>query len=388
MSSDNMASKPLEVFEVCPLLIPQDSSGRYYEGYITACRKSFRFSIRIPEGSGLKDARIDCSWKLKHLLRDYQGILKQRLEQSTDLPSFLIELKSILERLLQSENEEHIISHPKYYTQLIEEVEAISWNKLVYVDSSFTVLKLLARDGRQRDHVLTIHLSSQALKSYEEFWDMMDEIDKNTWVLEPDHPQRSSNTRRIALGNNSSIHIEINPLHPRLLPECRFLGADHGKTRVQQNTWPKHRKPKMWTPKISVLTNLENVLKLKFPSPCNTKKEDFSMECGICYAYRLNDSIPDKACDDSRCGQPFHQVCLIEWLKSLSSSRQSFNMIFGECPYCSKVITLIQSVVVKVEMYLSRMAIGQLLANQSATTCQQVFHRQATNNLRSVREWC
>ena len=36
------------------------------------------------------------------------------------------------------------------------------------------------------------------------------------------------------------------------------------------------------------------------------------MECGICYAYRLNDLIPDKACDDSRCGQPFHSLCLYE----------------------------------------------------------------------------
>ena len=40
--------------------------------------------------------------------------------------------------------------------------------------------------------------------------------------------------------------------------------------------------------------------------------QDFSMECGICYAYRLNDLIPDKACDDSRCGQPFHSLCLYE----------------------------------------------------------------------------
>ena len=36
------------------------------------------------------------------------------------------------------------------------------------------------------------------------------------------------------------------------------------------------------------------------------------MECGICYAYRLNDAIPDKACDDPRCSQPFHNTCLYE----------------------------------------------------------------------------
>ncbi|XP_031569039.1 E3 ubiquitin-protein ligase FANCL-like [Actinia tenebrosa] len=266
-----MAAK-LEVHEVCPHLIPQDSNGRRYDGYITARRKSFRFCITIPEDNSLKDARIECSWKLRLLLKDYESVIKQRLAQSADLASFLVELKDIMERLLQSQNEEQAISQPKYYTQLIEEIEAISWNKLVFVDPSFKVLKLLARDSRQREHVITIHLSQQhpltppsvttdlpgkfpfnwsttqpsplkglyhqfeeALKTYEEFWDIMDEIDKNTWVLEPDQPSRSCTTRRIALGNNSSIHLEVNPVHPRLLPECRFLGADHVIIPMREN---------------------------------------------------------------------------------------------------------------------------------------------------------
>lgn len=95
-----------------------------------------------------------------------------------------------------------------------------------------------------------------------------------------------------------------------------------------------------WNPQLSVFANLENLLGQKFPSPSTTKKEDFSMECGICYAYRLNDLIPDKVCDDSRCGQSFHSLCLYEWLRDLPSTRQSFNMVFGECPYCSKPITV------------------------------------------------
>ena len=45
------------------------------------------------------------------------------------------------------------------------------------------------------------------------------------------------------------------------------------------------------------------------------------MECGICYAYRLNDLIPDKACDDSRCGQPFHSLCLYEVSKIIICSQ-------------------------------------------------------------------
>ena len=30
-------------------------------------------------------------------------------------------------------------------------------------------------------------------------------------------------------GSSASVQIEVDPGHPRLLPECRFLGADHGR---------------------------------------------------------------------------------------------------------------------------------------------------------------
>lgn len=364
----------LDVLDVCPLLILQDSSKRFYDGYITVCKKSFRMSIEIPENRSLRDARIECEWKLRHLLRGYEGVIKQRLTQSLDLPSFLMELKSILEKLLGSQKLDKVVSQPNFYTHLVAELEAIGWEKLAYVDSSFQVLKLASRDIKEREHVITVRLSpqhpqvaptcsaelpgkpfsftwssqgqplqqlyhqfQQTLSQFEDFWDMLDEIDSNTWVLEPEQPSRSCTSRRIALGNNASVQIDLNPVNARLLPECRFMGADNVIVPLREHL---NANIHTWNPQLTVLTNLENLLGQKFPSPSTTKKEDFSMECGICYAYRLNDLIPDKACDDSRCGQPFHSLCLYEWLRALPSSRQSFNMVFGECPYCSKPITV------------------------------------------------
>ncbi|EDO38136.1 predicted protein [Nematostella vectensis] len=366
-----MAAK-LELFDVCPLLVPQDGTGRHYIGYISVDKHSYRIAIHVPEDNNLQNARIECSWKLRHLLRGCDNVIRQRLSQSVDLCSFLIELKTLLEKLLKSkpEGENLVVAHPLYYTNLIKELEQISWDKLVYVDPSFKVLKLMARDSKLREHQITIQLSSQhptsapscvtelpgkfsfnwqpneaplqalfqqfkqVLNSYEDFWDMMDEVDRKTWVLEPDRPTRACTTRRIALGNNASVQVEVNPSYPRLLPEDTSLESQHvvGECLCQ--------KLRLSEPSVSVLTNLENVMGVKFPSPSSSKKEDFSMECGICYAYRLNDTIPDKACDDPRCGQPFHRDCLYEWLRSLPSSRQSFNMVFGECPYCSKPITV------------------------------------------------
>lgn len=39
------------------------------------------------------------------------------------------------------------------------------------------------------------------LESLTRFWDILDEIDRNTWILEPEKPCRSDTMRRIAIGS-------------------------------------------------------------------------------------------------------------------------------------------------------------------------------------------
>ncbi|XP_077622615.1 E3 ubiquitin-protein ligase FANCL isoform X3 [Crocuta crocuta] len=261
---------------------------------------------------------------------------------------------------------------PQFYSSLIEEIRTLGWDKLVYVDTCLSTIKLKAEDASGRKHLITLKLKakypaespdcfvdfpvpfsvswtpqsslvsihgqfSAALESLKTFWDVMDEIDEKTWVLEPEKPTRSATARRIALGNNASIHIEVDPKHPTMLPECCFLGADHV---VKPLGIKLSRNIHLWDPENSLLQNLKDVLEIDFPARANLEKSDFSMDCGICYAYQLDGAIPDQVCDNSQCAQPFHQICLYEWLRGLVTSRQSFNIIFGECPYCSKPITL------------------------------------------------
>ena len=33
-------------------------------------------------------------------------------------------------------------------------------------------------------------------------------------------------------------------------------------------------------------------------------------------------SIPDRVCDNGNCGRPFHTNCLVEWLRSITTTRQ------------------------------------------------------------------
>nr|XP_054485177.1 E3 ubiquitin-protein ligase FANCL isoform X2 [Agelaius phoeniceus] len=361
----------------CPLLLPQDRHGTAYEGFVTAQGRNFHIRILLPVDLQLKNARIECSWHLKRILHGYRHILKQRLHSCPDLVSFMMELKTVLEIALKNTQDLHIPRPPEYYSCLVRDLEILGWNRVAYVDTGLSTVKLKAEDSCGRQHLITLKLNAKypteppdclvdfpvpfavswmpqvtapanslmdiynqflaALESLKEFWDALDEIDGKTWVLEPENPTRSATTRRIAIGNNVSVNIEVDPRHPNMLPECYFLGAGHEvnplRTKLNNNMH-------LWDPEVSLLQNLRELLGIDFPSRAVLEKSDFAKDCGICYAYRLEGSAPDHVCDDPRCGQPFHQACLYEWLQGLPTSRQSFNVIFGECPYCNKPLTL------------------------------------------------
>ncbi|XP_030052062.1 E3 ubiquitin-protein ligase FANCL isoform X1 [Microcaecilia unicolor] len=371
-----MMSEAEALHRQCPQLLPQNREKTIYDGFITIQDRDFRLRIILPPDAKLKNARLQCSVHLKNVLYGYHQIVKQRLQHSCDLSSFILELKTILENALKNRQELYAPPPPQYYSCLVKDIENLGWDKLVFVDSEFSTIQLKVNDSAGREHQITLQLKTNypleppdcvvdfpvpfaitwtpqssliniqkqfmaALDSMKEFWDVMDEIDKETWVLEPENPTRNATTRRIAIGNNVSVNIEVDPRHPKMLPECYFLGADHVVTPLRSKL---NNNIHLWDPENNLLENLKNVLEIDFPVRASTSKSDFSMDCGICYAYCLDTAIPDQVCDDPRCGQPFHQVCLYEWLRGLPSSRQSFNVIFGECPYCSKPIALKMSI--------------------------------------------
>ena len=55
-----------------------------------------------------------------------------------------------------------------------------------------------------QDGVYTLMEFSKELDKYQLFWDMIDELDHKTHVLEPEAPTRASNTRRIFIGTKLS----------------------------------------------------------------------------------------------------------------------------------------------------------------------------------------
>merc|ERR1711865_443457 len=169
------------------------------------------------------------------------------------------------------------------------------------------------------------------LSEYDAFWSELDDFDANTWILEPSRPSRSDTMRRIALRKHCSVEIIIRCDRPRDVCLCTFIGPEHIVADLRDAF---HSGQRTWDVGVTVRTNMERILGQTFPSPSTSSKSDFSVECGVCYAYRLenesgNVSLPDTTCES--CGQHFHASCIGEWLQALPSTRRSFNVLFGNC---------------------------------------------------------
>lgn len=368
-----------DVFPVCPKLVPLNLQQSVWQGFITVHGHDYQLRIDLPSTNDIKNARLSGDWKLNEHLQRYKHIIEQRLNSATNLAAFLLELQTLLDRTMKHSSTGGVDQtlSPALYTKLIGEIDDIGWDRLSSIDASFQSLQLSSVDDSGRTHFITINLHPQhpdiapaftvdlpspfelqwstkstlktilqqfqlSLQKHKAFWDSMSEIDSETWVLEPERPTPADTGRRIALGNNSSLQITVDPLHPHMLPECRFMGADHVVKPLKDKL---HSNLHLWNTEVRILHNLHTVLGVEFPSPSSTQKQELSEECGICYTYRLDDAIPDTACDNPQCNKPFHQMCLYEWLRALPSSHQTmskygFNTTYGECPYCNQPITV------------------------------------------------
>eukprot|EP01133_Synstelium_polycarpum_P020469 gene20469-24562_t len=167
----------------------------------------------------------------------------------------------------------------------------------------------------------------------------MDEIDAQTWVLEPENPSRAANTRRIALGSNCSLWVEFEASSPRQFPHCQFMGSEAAVEPLRRNL---NANLSEWHIQDGFIVNFERLLGVKFPKRTNSKADEFIIECAVCYSHRLDGQggIPDIICNNSKCSKQFHSNCLFQWLRDLPNVNFSFNTLFGTCPYCRDPISV------------------------------------------------
>ncbi|KAL8125058.1 uncharacterized protein LOC141719642 isoform X1 [Apium graveolens] len=261
------------------------------------------------------------------------------------------------------------------------EIEEVGWEHLLRLGEDFMCLSFRVRDKKGRVHVMEIMLDKtypkcpplisadvpyiltlewltnyrlknvvkqfqEHLEKLQEFWSTLGVIDHDLWVVYPKPPMLATCYRQINMGDDCFLMLFISATDPRSLPECRFTGSDQ-KVNLLTRKW--RRNCKRWMKDKPLPENLTNIFDMKLPGPPSVHINDQQTECGICYAQYLpmdvelgssSGSSTDYTCDNKACNRAFHSICLGDWLLTLTTTRQSFDVLFGNCPYCSDPVAI------------------------------------------------
>ncbi|WCJ32076.1 E3 ubiquitin-protein ligase FANCL [Euphorbia peplus] len=266
-------------------------------------------------------------------------------------------------------------------SSIYSEVEEVGWEHLVNLARDLTFLSFRVTDKRERVHILEVQLDrkypkfppsvsadvpyifnvkwsmhsrlkdlvqqfQEHLERLQEFWSTLEDIDNSLCIVDPKPQSRAMSFRQINIGTDCIIMLFLDAKDPRSLPECRFLGPDPNLNSLRK-LWLRNRNE--WMENRTFVENLESILETELPKPLDVQKSGQQMECGICYAQRLpideelglrSGTETDYTCDNSNCNRAFHSVCLGDWLRSITTTRQSYNVLFGNCPYCSEPVAV------------------------------------------------
>ncbi|KAL9461184.1 hypothetical protein AB3S75_004227 [Citrus x aurantiifolia] len=261
------------------------------------------------------------------------------------------------------------------------EIEEVGWEHLVRLSEDLKFLSFRVIDKKGRVHCMEIQLDKnyprsppsisadvpyifnlkwsrksrlkdllqqfrEHLEKLQEIWNILDEIDKSLWVIDLKNPSRANVCRQINLGYNCIIMLSIHIDDPSSLPECRFMGSDPMVNSLRK-TW--QRNSKRWNKDKPFVENVANLLETQLPRPPEHENNYQQVECGICYAQFLpideelgakSGGGTDYTCDNSSCSKAFHSVCLGDWLRSITTARKSYDVLFGNCPYCSEPVAV------------------------------------------------
>eukprot|EP01080_Neovahlkampfia_damariscottae_P002977 gene2977-4987_t len=335
-----------------------------FQGFLNFDKKEYPIQIDVKNNFVL----IKSNPELMKIIFEHEEMIKQRILQCTNIETILFELKHIFEKLCLKNQIE--LPTTNFYNKIISEIDEIGWSKIIDMNSDLSRITFELLDKKNRKHSILIKINpseypnsiseyeldlpiifnlkfknlkevlkkfKEEIEKYQIFWDILQDLDENCWIIEPENPLYSHTMRRIAIGKHSSLLIELNPNFPTSMPDVEFLGSESFINPLRS----KLHSLKNWNSSSNLRENLESILEFNFPKKSEKEDDlDYSIECGICMCYKLDTEIPDKICDNKKCCMPFHSSCLSAWLISLPSTQQSFNTLFGQCLNCSEPISV------------------------------------------------
>nr|SVE93948.1 EOG090X0G12 [Scapholeberis mucronata] len=342
--------------------------------------QNYVIHLSLPNYPLLKNCTVYADYELKLLFSSRKNFnLEEELEKSHSIMEFLSNVVFFMKQLNSSNpvlktcapnRVGEMVKVTTSYSKILNEIEQIGWDKLTHVNNDFTEVKLKVHDSLNREHILSVKLTSNVpeisadfpkgviyewnenstlkelynyflleAENYQDFWTTMEELDANCWVLEPENPSRRDTYRKIAIASNVSLKVEIDPNHPRHFPSITWLGSETAVFNFREKVLDR---VEVWENDSPIHENLERLLEISLPlkQSLGENNEEYEVTCCICYSERLDGQVPSRTCDNPQCGQSFHIYCLYEWLRSLiQTTRKQGNKIFGACPYCEQPIS-------------------------------------------------
>ena len=374
-----MAENLEKIYSKFPSLVAQNLKCTKFSWLRRLGNSSFIINVECPKFPASENTSITGDDTFIFILESSNIDSNSFMESTSSLEDVLENINKSLEFLKNKHGLEESQVHIESLTaveQICEELNKIGADRLKDIDEKMTKITLTSPDYEDDKQELTLHITSDypktsatvshllpvsweppvaslsqiytswvaAIQFFSASWRQLGELDRLCWVLDPAPPTPALLYRRLVVTASVSLHLELDPAFPTAIPVMKFLGSDQKivpiREQLAENT-------ELWDEEEPLLTNLERVLGLELPSRAEvsaaSQAGDWSVECGICYNYRLGEEagagqFPSVSCEDEKCGQTFHQACLHEWLVQLPDCRTSLNMVTGECPYCSKPV--------------------------------------------------
>ncbi|ORX50108.1 hypothetical protein DM01DRAFT_1097458, partial [Hesseltinella vesiculosa] len=374
-----------------PFIAPADEKGLIYRGFVDINGQEQYIEVQL--ASRHQPLAIYGSPELKALLLPYLDTLQAKLEHCHDITWCLNDLKAVLE------NKSQLLAYSKpssadRWSLLYKELDQLGFDKISELSDALDSFTFVYSDTGHRAHriqvklpaayplqsptiiadlpaketthgadlLLTQQLSSTTALSlsmvdrlqqaqhdielYQTLFDAMDELDQQARVLAPSPVKRADTWRRLALGNHCSVQVTVDPWRPnQQRPLVQFFGREEMLEGFQQ-AWANYAAS--WQPGASLLTNLATALPTITTKSVEAQDDQDEMACAICYAYTLaqtQQETPSIICANLHCNRGFHTSCIIEWLQSNPSTTRSFNILFGQCPYCNEVRAFCEEIV-------------------------------------------
>lgn len=132
-------SKP-NVVNIFPLCVPKNKEYTSFHGFLNVGDFEFAFELDFTK----QQARLKCSSELQQLLIGYEDMTSHRLSQSSDVESYLKELKNILERIIQNKKKQELPS-TQFYQRIIQEIDEIGWDKVYDLNANLSSISVYLR---------------------------------------------------------------------------------------------------------------------------------------------------------------------------------------------------------------------------------------------------